>query len=49
MHLTFEREYKEFTVIKVNFNTIKENNEKHPYNKDDLYLEPNNVKYNSII
>ncbi len=49
IHLAFEKEYEEFTVIKVNFNTVKNDSEKHLYNKDDLYLEPNNAGYNNII
>src|SRR6266699_787804 len=36
MYLAFEKEYKEFIVIKINFNTIKNNGEKHFYNKDNL-------------
>jgi len=31
MHLTFEKEYKEFIIIGVNLNTVKRNNEKHLY------------------
>ncbi len=49
MYLAFEREYKEFIIIKVNFNIIKNNNEEYPYNKDDLYLKPNNTGYDDII
>ncbi len=49
MYLTFKREHKEFTVIEVNLNTAKNDNEEHLYNKDDPYLEPNNVRYNNII
>ena len=49
IHLTFEKEYKEFIVIRVNLNTIKKDGEKHLYNKDDLYLESNNIRYNGII
>ena len=49
IYLVFEREYKEFTVIKVNLNIIKNDSKKHLYNKDDPYLEPNNVGYNNII
>ncbi len=45
----FKREYKEFTIIKINLNTIRNNNEEYPYNEDDLYFEPNNVEYNNII
>ncbi len=45
----FKEKYKEFTVIKVNFNIIKKDNEKYLYNKDNFYLEFNNVKYNDII
>ncbi len=48
MYLTLEKEYKEFIVIKVNLNTAKNNGKKHPYNKDDLYLEPNNAGHNNI-
>ncbi len=49
MYLTFKREYKEFIIIGINLNTAKNNDEKHPYNKDDLYLKFNNIKYNGII
>ena len=41
--------HEEFTVIKVNLNTVRNNDEEHPYNKDDLYLKPNNAKYDDII
>jgi len=47
--LAFKREYEEFTVIGVNFNTIKNDDEEYPYNEDDLYFEPNNIGYNSIV
>ncbi len=40
---------KEFTVIKINLNTVKKNDEEHSYNKDNLYLELNNIGYYSII
>src|SRR6266699_1395538 len=36
MYLAFEKEYKEFIVIKINFNTIKNNGEKHFYNKNNV-------------
>jgi len=49
MHLTFKREYKEFIVIKVNLNIVRKNNEEYPYNKNDLYLESNNIGHHSII
>ncbi len=49
MHLAFKKEYKEFIVIKVNLNIVKNDGEKHFYNEDDLYLEPNNTGYNNII
>ncbi len=49
MYLTFKREYKEFTIIKVNFNVIGKNGEKRLYNEDDFYFEPNNVEYNNIM
>ncbi len=45
----FKREYKEFTVIKVNLNTVRNDGEEYPYNKDNLYLKPNNAGYNNII
>ncbi len=47
--MAFEKKYKEFTVIGVNFNIIKNDGEEHLYDKDDLYLEFNNVGYNNII
>jgi len=49
MHLAFEREYKEFIIIGVNLSTVRNDGEEYPYNEDDLYLEPNNVRYNGII
>ena len=49
MYLAFEEEYKEFIIIRVNLNIIKNNNKKYSYNKDDLYLEFNNAGYNNII
>ena len=49
IYLIFKKEYKEFTIIKVNFNTIRNNNEEYQYNKDDFYLEFNNTGYNNII
>ncbi len=49
MYLAFKKEHKEFTVIKVNFNIVKNDSEKHLYNKDDLYLKSNNTGYNNII
>ncbi len=48
-YLTLERKYKEFTIIGINFNITKKDNEKHLYNKNNLYLESNNVRYHSII
>ena len=47
--MAFEKEYKEFTVIKINLNIVKNDSKKHFYNEDDLYLEFNNVEYNGII
>ncbi len=49
IYLTFEEKYKEFTVIKVNLNIARKDDEKHPYNENDLYFEFNNVGYNDII
>ncbi len=49
MYLAFKRKYEEFTIIRVNLNTVKNNGEKHPYNENDLYLKPNNIGYNNII
>ncbi len=49
IYLAFKEEYEEFTIIRVNLNIIKNDSEKHLYNEDDLYLEPNNVGYNNII
>ncbi len=45
----FEREYEEFTIIRVNLNIVKNDSEEHPYNEDDLYLKLNNAGYNDII
>jgi len=47
--LTFERKHKEFTVIKVNLNIARNDSKEYLYDEDDLYLEFNNVGYNSII
>ena len=49
MYLASEEKHKEFIVIRVNLNTAKNDNKKHPYNKDNLYLKPNNIGYNNII
>ncbi len=49
MYLTFKKEYKEFIIIKVNFNIVKKDNKEYSYNEDNLYLEFNNVKYYNII
>ena len=45
----FEEEYEEFTVIKINLNTVKNNGEEYLYDEDDLYLEFNNAGYNNIV
>jgi len=45
----FEREYEEFTVIGINLNIIKKDNEKYLYNENNFYLELNNVGYHNII
>ncbi len=45
----FEREYKEFIIIRVNLSIIKNDNEEYLYNEDDLYLKSNNTGYNDII
>ena len=49
MHLTPKGEHEEFTIIRVNLNTTRNNSVEHPYNKDDLYLKFNNAEYNNII
>ena len=49
MYLALEREYKEFIVIKINFNIVRRDNEEYLYEEDDLYLEPNNAGYDGII
>ncbi len=49
MYLTFKKEYKEFIIIRINLNTVRNNSEEYLYNEDDLYLESNNIGYNSII
>ena len=33
----------------INLNITKNNNEEHLYNKDNLYLEPNNIRHYNII
>jgi len=45
----FKEEYKEFIIIRINFNIVKNNNEEYLYNKDNLYFKFNNVRYNDII
>ncbi len=45
----FERGYEEFIIIKVNFNIVREDDEKCLYNEDDFYFKSNNVGYYSII
>ncbi len=45
----FEREHKEFTVIRINLNIARRDNEEYLYEEDDPYLELNNVGYNGII
>jgi len=47
--LAFKKEYKEFTVIGVNFNIVKRDGEEHLYKEDDLYFEFNNAGYDGII
>ena len=49
IYLVFEREYKEFTIIRINLSIVRNNSEEYLYNKDDLYLKFNNVGYNNII
>ncbi|SRR6266699_6800251 len=49
MYLTFKEKYKEFIVIRINLNIIRNNSEKYPYKEDDLYLKPNNVGHDNII
>ncbi len=49
MYLMPERKYEEFIVIRVNLSIVRGNDEEHLYNEDDLYLEPNNARYYSII
>ena len=47
--MAFKREYKEFIIIKVNFNIIREDDEEYLYKEDDFYFELNNAGYNDII
>ncbi len=49
IYLVFEDEYKEFTVIRVNLNIVRNNGEEYLYNENDLYFEFNNVGYNDIV
>ncbi len=49
IYLAFEREYKEFIVIRFNLNIIRNDNKEHLYDEDNLYLEFNNVGYDGII
>ena len=48
-YLTFEKKHEEFTVIKVNLNIIRKDDEEYLYNEDDPYSEPNNARYHNII
>ncbi len=48
IYLAFKRKHKEFTIIKVNFNIIKKDNEEHPYEENDPYLKPNNTRHYNI-
>ncbi len=49
MYLAPEGKYKEFTVIRVYFNIIRNNGKKYLYNEDNLYFKSNNIEYNNII
>jgi len=49
MYLMFEKEYKEFIIIKVNLNIVKRDGEEYLYNEDDSYLKLNNIRYYNII
>ena len=49
IYLTPEKEHKEFTVIDVNLNTAKNDDEEYLYEEDDPYFEPNNAGYHDII
>ncbi len=49
MHLAFKRKHEEFIVIRINLNIVKNNSEKHLYDKNDFYFESNNIGYDSII
>ena len=49
MYLVFEREYEEFIVIGINLSIVKRDNEEYLYNKNNPYLEPNNVGHHSIV
>ncbi len=48
-YLTSKGKYEEFTVIKINFNIVKKDDEEYPNNEDDFYVKPNNIKYYNII
>ncbi len=45
----FEGEYEEFTVIRVNLNTVRKDDKEQSYNEDNFYLEFNNVEHYNII
>ncbi len=49
MHLVPKEKHEEFTVIRVNLNTIRRDSKEHLYNENDLYLESNNIGYYSIV
>ncbi len=49
IYMVSKRKHEEFTVIKINLNTARNDGEKHLYKEYNLYLEFNNAGYNDII
>ncbi len=49
IYLASEGEYEEFTIIDVNLNITKNDDEEHLYEEDDPYLESNNIGHYNIV
>ncbi len=49
MYLISKKKHKEFTIIKINLNIVRNDDKEYSYNKDDLYFKSNNTGYNDII
>ncbi len=49
IYLVFEKEYKEFIIIRVNLNIVRNDSKEYLYKENNLYFEFNNAGYNDII